>query len=63
MRFSINSFIKKVFTKGNQGWGGENLTSNEFGLDTGDAEPFGAGMFGGIKHFKKRSNVNINHNS
>ena len=50
---SSNKFTKKSIPRvKDHGWDGQNMTSNEFGFESPDGQPFGIDEFGGIRHFK-----------
>lgn len=55
------SFSRVSKTLGGQGWDGPNVTSDEFGFDNPDGAAFGVNEFGGIRHFKNRTQPDIDH--
>lgn len=61
MNISTRRFAKSSITRGGHGWGGDNITSDPLGFDTGGGEAFGLGEFGGIRHFLNRTKVVISH--
>lgn len=59
---STNSFSVTQFTYGANPWSGPNVTGNAFGnedLFGGPNSVFGVGEFGGLNHYKNRTNYTI----
>ena len=62
MKISTRSFVKVSVSRGkNDGWSGANVTSNAFGTDTIEGQPFGISEFGGIDHFRNRVKYTPSH--
>lgn len=59
---SNNKFRRLAFTKGGNGWNGENLTAGYFEDSLYGGSPFGSGEYGGLAHFKGREDTNVGHN-
>ena len=56
---SVNQFTKLSFTVGTNSWSGGNLGSQGFDAM---ADAFGSGSeFGGISHFKSRTDYTVDH--
>ncbi len=48
------SFATKPFTENTKkNWQGDNITSGPYGGEESKSRPFGLGVFGGVRHFKK----------
>lgn len=59
MTISTVQFSRKILTKSTNGWEGTNLTSTAFGYDGIDGQAFGTGEYGGLEHFRNRTNTDI----
>jgi len=49
-----NSFASASFSQNTKkNWVGENITTGPYGGEESKSRPFGKGVFGGVRHFKK----------
>lgn len=61
---SSNVAAKKTFTAGENAWGGDNTTETAYGVDDmfgGPYSSYGLTPYGGIDHFKLRTQGTITH--